>query len=112
MKELFKVKDLVFYKEEFLDDIKEFEDLIPLIQEFSDVLDYEEIQCVDLNDCCNKSKMNYIVQINGFLNEEDEFVTMEEVEQDSSINREKLSLFVIRIYMCTECKKWIIDILE
>ena len=35
MKKLFQVKDLVFYEEDYLDDIREFEDLIPIIQELS-----------------------------------------------------------------------------
>ncbi|MGL5151481.1 MAG: hypothetical protein ACRC7N_13020 [Clostridium sp.] len=112
MKELFKVRDLVFFEEEFQDDINEYDDIIPVMQDLCDELDYEEVQCVDLNDCCSTTKMNYLIQVNGFLNEEDEFVLMQEVEQDSSIDREKLTLFVIRVYMCTGCKKWMIDILE
>ena len=36
MKKLFQVKDLVFYEEDFLEDIKEFEDIIPIIQELRD----------------------------------------------------------------------------
>lgn len=113
MKELFRIKDLVFYKEEFLDNIEEFEDLLPIIEELSASLDYEKIEVVDLNDCCEKTKENYIVEIQGFLNESDEFVTKEEVEaNESMIKGQLLDLFVIRIYKCTECNKWIIDILE
>lgn len=113
MKELFKVKDLVFYKEDFLDDINEYEDILPIIQELSSNLDYEKIEVVDLNDCCEETKENYIVEIPGFLNEEDEFLTKEEVMKTREIpNGKILGLFVIRIYKCTKCNKWIIDILE
>ena len=41
--ELFKIKDLVFRKEDFLDDISEFEDILPIIEELQDGLTYEEI---------------------------------------------------------------------
>ena len=40
MKKLFQVKDLVFYEEDFLEDIKEFEDIIPIIQELIPALSY------------------------------------------------------------------------
>ncbi|MGL5378558.1 hypothetical protein [Clostridium sp.] len=113
MKELFKIKDLSFYKEEFLDNLEEFEDVLPIIEELSSTLDYEKIEVVDLNDCCEKTKENYIVEIPGFLNEEDEFITRAEVEaMGANAEGKLLDLFVIRIYKCTECNKWIIDILE
>lgn len=112
MKELFKIKDLKFFEKDFLDDISEFEDIIPIIEELSDTLSYDKIQCVDINDCCEKTKENYIVEVKGFLTEEDDFITFEELEKDTSIKREGLTLFVIRVYMCVECGKWIIDILE
>lgn len=113
MKQLFKVKDIAFYEEDYLDDITEYEDIIPIIQELQDTLDYEKIQCVDINDCCNKSKDNYIVEIHGYLNKEDEFITKEEKEKFKNVlKNDELSLFVIRVYMCADCGKWIIDILE
>ena len=109
--ELFKIKDLVFKKEEFLDDIREFEDLLPIIYELQEELTYEEIECVGENDCCRKSNKNYIVEIQGFLNEEDEFITKKEIEENHSIAQGKvLDLFVIRLYKCVECGKWFIDI--
>lgn len=111
--ELFKIKDLVFNKEEFLDDIEEFEDIIPIIQDLSSELDYEKIECTGINDCCEKTKENYIVEIQGFINEEDEFITREELESMGLQTSEKLfDLFVIRVYKCIDCNKWIIDILE
>jgi len=111
--ELFKIKDLVFNKEEFLDDIEEFEDIIPIIQDLSSELDYEKIECTGINDCCEKTKENYIVEIQGFINEEDEFITREELECMGLQTSEKLlDLFVIRVYKCIDCNKWIIDILE
>lgn len=111
--ELFKIKDLVFNKEEFLDDIEEFEDIIPIIQDLSSELDYEKIECTGINDCCEKTKENYIVEIQGFINEEDEFITRKELESMGLQTSEKLlDLFVIRVYKCIDCNKWIIDILE
>ena len=110
---LFKIKDLEFKKEEFLDDINEFEDIIPIIQELQEGLTYEEIECVGENDCCNKTKKNYFSEIQGFIDENDEFLTKEEVqksEKDFQIG--SLDMFVIRIYKCVSCGKWIIDILE
>lgn len=110
---LFKIKDLTFNKEDFLDDINEFEDLLPIIEELQDELTYDEIECVGENDCCNKSNKNYIVEIQGFLNQEDEFITKKEIEENPSlINGQVMDLFVIRLYKCVDCGKWIIDILE
>ena len=110
MNELFKIKDLVFLKSDFLDDINEFYDIIPIIQELATSLSYDTIECVGENDCCNKTNKNYIVEIQGFINEDDEFITLEELVD--SEEKSRLDLFVIRIYKCVECEKWIIDILE
>jgi len=113
MEKLFEIKDLIFYKEDFLDNLDEFEDIIDIIQELSANLIYEEIEVVGLNECCEKTNKNYIIEIPGFLDENDEFLTKEEIELQSASGVERvLDLFVIRIYKCLECKKWIIDILE
>ncbi|MGL4106487.1 hypothetical protein [Clostridium sp. LP20] len=113
MKELFKVKDISFYEEDFLDDINEYEDIIPIIKDLEHELNYEKITCANENDCCEKSKDNYFVQIHGFLNKDDEFITKEELDTfETQINKDELSLFVIRVYKCLDCGKWIIDILE
>ncbi len=112
MKELFKIKDLVFYEEDYQDDIEENRDIIPIIQDFSDVLSYEKIECTDINDCCFKGKSNYFTEIWGYVNKDDEFITKEEVDKYNFINKDELELFVIRIYKCCDCGKWIIDILE
>ncbi|MBE6048228.1 MAG: hypothetical protein E7213_07505 [Clostridium sp.] len=111
MKELFKIKDLSFYEEEFLDDIKEYEDIIPIIKELERKLTYEKLAVTEDNECCGVSRDNYFTQIHGYINNEDEFITNEEVEQ-FKINKDELDLFVIRIYKCVDCGKWIIDILE
>lgn len=111
--ELFKIKDLAFNKEDFLDDISEFEDILPIVEELSKNLSYEEIECVGENDCCNKTNKNYIIEIQGFINEDDDFVTKEEVEANKDITNGKvLDIFIIRLYKCVQCGKWIIDILE
>ncbi|GAA0076311.1 hypothetical protein UT300005_06890 [Clostridium sp. CTA-5] len=113
MKELFRIKDLVFYKEEFLDNIQEFEDLLPIIKELSPSLNYERIEVAGSNECCEDTKENDFIEIHGYINADDEFITKEELEQTSTvIDNLKLDLFVIRIYKCTACNKWIIDILE
>ena len=113
MNKLFEIGDLSFYKEDFLDNIDEFSDIIDIIKELSNELSYEEIEVVGNNECCEKTNKNYIVEIQGFIDEEDSFITKKEAEELSK-NGELglLDLFVIRIYMCLECKKWIIDILE
>ena len=54
MKELFKIKDMPFYEEDFLDEIEEYEDIIPIIQELADSLSYEKISCVEINECCKE----------------------------------------------------------
>lgn len=113
MKKLFEIGDLKFYEEDFLDNILEFEDIIPIIQELSPYLKYEEIEVAGLNDCCNKVNKNYIVEIHGFIDEEDNFITKEELLASKSENKEgMLDIFIIRIYKCLNCNKWIIDILE
>ena len=61
-----------------------------------DELIYEEIECVGENDCCGKSNKNYIVEIQGFLNAEDEFITKKEIEENPSLaNGQVMDLFVI-----------------
>ncbi|WP_418222704.1 hypothetical protein [Clostridium isatidis] len=112
MKKIFEIKDLKFYEEEFLDNIEDYEDIIPIIQELSLELNYEEIETVGNNDCCNMTNKNYIVEIPGFLDKEDNFITKDEAEKLTEESEMSLSLFVIRIYKCRECNKWIIDILE
>ena len=74
MKELFKIKDLFFYEEEFLDDIKDYEDIIPIIKELERKLDYEKLAVTEDNECCGKSRDNYFTQIHGYINNEDEFI--------------------------------------
>lgn len=111
--ELFKINDLVFTKEDFLEDISEFEDIIDIVKELQDNLSFQEIQCVGENDCCEKTNKNYIVEIQGFINGDDEFITKEELENgELKTNEQLLESFVIRLYKCLECGKWIIDILE
>ncbi|WP_297629864.1 hypothetical protein [uncultured Clostridium sp.] len=113
MKELFKVKDLKFYEEDFIDDIEEYEDIIAIIQDFQEGLDYEKIETADDNECCNKSRGNYYIQIHGYINGEDEFITNEEKEKYKNVlANDKLDLFVIRVFKCVDCGKWLIDILE
>lgn len=113
MKELFKIRDLSFYEEDFLDDITEYEDIIPIIKELEGKLSYEKLAVTEDNECCGKSRDNYFVQIHGYIDKNDEFITKEELELfGSTINREELDLFVIRVYKCVDCGKWIIDILE
>lgn len=113
MQELFRVGDLVFNQEDYLEDISEFEDIIPIIQDLQEELSYEKITCVDINDCCEKSKDNYIVEIHGYINSEDEFITKKELDMYGNVlKKDELSLFVISAYMCVDCGKWIIKILE
>lgn len=111
MNELFKIKDLSFFKEDFLDEINEFLDIIPIIQDMAPNLSYDVIECVGENDCCGKTNKNYIVEIQGFLNEDDEFFTIAELGENAA-TQPNLDLFVIRVYKCIDCGKWIIDILE
>lgn len=113
MKELFKVKDLVFYEEEFVDDIKDYEDIIDIIQELSSDLDYEIIEVAGSNGCCDNTKKNYLVEIIGYLDENDEFITKEERDamEVMSFNK-KFDLFVITVHKCTSCNKWVLSLLE
>jgi hypothetical protein len=111
VKELFKIRDLYFYEEDFLDDITEYEDIIPIVSDYQNNLNYEVISCTEVNECCKISVKNYFIQIHGYINNEDEFITKEEVEE-FKISKDELTLFVIRIYKCIDCGKWIIDILE
>lgn len=109
---LFTIDRLSFNKEDFLDNINEYEDIIAIIEELQENLKYDEIECVGENECCNKTKKNYIVEIQGFINQNDEFITMEEAKENYQLNSGVMDLFVIRLYKCVDCGKWIIDILE
>lgn len=111
MNKLFSISGVVFYSEDFQDNINEYSDLITIIQDVEDKLHLEEIQCVDLNDCCEKTKMNLFSEIVGYVNQEDEFFMQEELEGIKDMNNQ-FELFVIRIYKCLNCGKWLIDILE
>ena len=111
MEILFKIKDIEFTKEDFLDDISEYDDIIPIIKDYEENLTYKKIACTEVNECCNISKNNYYSEIHGYINKDDEFITKEEVDA-YKIDRSTLDLFVIRIYKCCDCGKWIIDILE
>lgn len=113
MKELFKIKDISFYAEDFLDDLNDYEDIIPIIKELEPKLQYEKIAVTEKNECCGKSKNNYFIQIHGYIDKDDEFITKEELDMFSNtLKKEELDLFVIRVYKCVDCGKWIIDILE
>ena len=110
---LFSLNDLNFNEEDFLDNINEYEDIIPIIEELQNSLSYDEIECVGENECCNKTNKNYIVEIQGFIDGNDEFITKEELENNPTrAQGEIMDLFVIRLYKCVDCGKWIIDILE
>ncbi|WP_315073888.1 hypothetical protein [uncultured Clostridium sp.] len=113
MKELFKIKDLVFYEEEFIDNINDYEDIIDIIQELSPDLNYELIEVAGSNGCCDKTKKNYLVEIIGYIDENDEFITKEERDAMGvmSLNK-KFDLFVITVHKCTACNKWVISLLE
>ena len=109
---LFTIDGLSFNKEDFLDNINEYEDIIAIIEELQENLKYDEIECVGENECCNKTKKNYIVEIQGFINQNDEFITMEEAKENNQLNSGVMDLFVSRLYKCVDCGKWIIDLLE
>ena len=83
---LFTIDGLSFNKEDFLDNINEYEDIIAIIEELQENLKYDEIECVGENECCNKTKKNYIVEIQGFINQNDEFITMEEAKEPYGSN--------------------------
>ena len=55
---LFTIDGLSFNKEDFLDNINEYEDIIAIIEELQENLKYDEIECVGENECCNKTKKN------------------------------------------------------
>lgn len=116
MKKLFKIGNIDFYEEEFQDDIDEFRDLIELVSEFAGELKVAEIECAEKNDCCMKTTKNYISELVGALTEEDEFFSIEEIQQsEESIKKfsnMNLYPFGIQIYKCMECNKWIINVLE
>lgn len=113
MNKIFQVKDLTFYEEDFIDDIKDYEDIIDIIQELSFNLDYETIEIAGSNGCCDKTKKNHLVEIIGYLDENDEFITKEEKDSLGIIsNNKKFDLFVITIHKCTSCNKWTISLLE
>lgn len=113
MKKLFQIKDLEFYEEDYLDDIREFEDLIPIIQELSPLLSYEMVEVAGDNGCCDKTKKNLLVEIIGYIDENDEFITKEERdEMGLSAEGKNFDLFVITIHKCTACGKWVISLLE
>ena len=106
---LFSINDLNFNEEDFLDNINEYED----IKGFCKIATLDEIECVGENECCNKTNKNYIVEIQGFIDGNDEFITKEELENNPTrAQGEIMDLFVIRLYKCVDCGKWIIDILE
>ena len=49
----------------------------------------------------------------SYLDEEDNFYTKEElIENGVNLEVANLYPFIIRVYKCVECGKWIIDILE
>ena len=113
MNKLFQVKDLIFYEEEFVDDINDYEDLIPIIQELSPSLTYELIEVAGSNGCCDKTKKNNLVEIIGYIDENDEFITKEERDSLGILaQNKKFDLFVITIHKCTACNKWAISLLE
>ena len=113
MNKLFQVKDLVFYEEEFVDVIKDYEDIIEIIQELSPNLDYETIEIAGSNGCCDNTRKNHLVEIIGYIDENDEFVTKEERDAIGVMElNKKFDLFVITVHKCTSCNKWVISILE
>ena len=95
-----------------MDDISEFEDILPIIEELQDGLSYEEIECVGVNDCCNETNKNYVVEIQGFIDSNDEFITKEELMTLGNIDEDMLDTFIITIHMCVNCGKWVLGILE
>lgn len=113
MKKLFTINKIDFYREEFLDDIREYEDIIDIICDFQDNLKTEKINCVEKNDCCNETTENYISELVGVLTENDEFYSLDEVRsRQKEFENQRLDPFGIQIYKCTNCNKWIINILE
>ena len=113
MEKLFTINKIDFYREEFLDDINEFKDIIDIIQDFQESLKIEKINFVEINDCCNQTTENYISELIGVLTEDDEFYALNEVRsRQKEFENQRLDPFGIQIYKCTKCNKWIINILE
>ena len=52
MDKLFTISGVDFLAEDFQDDISEFQDIIPILQDFQEELKLEKIKCTDENDCC------------------------------------------------------------
>lgn len=113
MDKLFTIQGTDFNKKDYQDDLNEFLDLIPIIEDLQDELTLEKIECVQINDCCEETKMNYFSEIQGFIDEDDDFILKSELDANKgAMDGKHLDLFVIRIYKCVNCGKWIIDILE
>ncbi|MDO4535017.1 MAG: hypothetical protein Q4B63_04310 [Clostridium perfringens] len=113
MEKLFTIKGIEFCKEDFQDDIREYEDIIEIIKDFQNDLKIEKIKCAEKNDCCNETSENYISEIIGVLTQDDEFYALDEVRsRQNEFEKQRLDPFGIQIYKCTNCNKWIINILE
>ena len=113
MNKLFSIKDLDFYEEDFMEDIKDYEDILEIIQELQDELSYEIIEIAGDNGCCSATKKNYLVEIIGYVDENDEFITKKEREAMGFLaDKKHFDLFVITVHKCTACGKWVISILE
>lgn len=113
MKELFKIDGVSFTKEEFQDNLNDYMDIVDIVKEFEEDLKLEDIECAELNDCCNKTKENKFAEIIGVLTQEDDFLTLEEVRsRREEYEGTVLDPFGIQIYKCKECNKWMINILE
>ncbi|MDZ5252296.1 hypothetical protein [Clostridium sp. LIBA-8841] len=113
MDKLFTISGVDFLEKDFQDNINEFQDIIPIIQDFQDELKLEKIECIDKNDCCFKTKENYICELIGALTKDDEFYSLNELRSDyERFKDEMLYPFGIQVYKCTACNKWIINLLE
>lgn len=116
MKKLFTIGNIDFYEEDFQDNIEEVRDIIELVADFSENMKIEEIECAGENDCCGKTTKNYISELMGALTEEDDFYSLEEIQQsEESIKKfSKMNLypFGMQVYKCVNCGKWIVNILE
>lgn len=113
MKELFKISNVSFTQEDFQDDLNEYLDIIDIICEFQDDLKLEEIECAELNDCCENTKFNMFTEIIGVITEDDDFLTLEEVRaRREQYEGSNLDVFGIQIYKCLNCNKWMINLLE
>ena len=47
MEKLFTIKGIEFYKEDFQDDIRDYEDVIEIIKDFENDLKIEKIKCAE-----------------------------------------------------------------